>query len=66
MESEGIVSILNSFRFMQILGYLCNTCTPQYSKWAIYWHRCVQRFVSCVQLGQTLVCMKARNSIHRI
>jgi hypothetical protein len=32
MESKGIVSISNFLWFIQTLGYLGNTCTPQYSK----------------------------------
>ena len=32
MESEGIVSISYFFRFIQILGYFGDTCTPKYSK----------------------------------
>jgi len=35
-ESKGIVSVSNFLKFIQILGYLGNTCTPQYSKWAEY------------------------------
>jgi len=30
-ESKGIVS-LHFVRFIQILGYLANTCTPKFSK----------------------------------
>jgi hypothetical protein len=32
MESKGIGSISNFLQFIQILGYVANTCTPQYSK----------------------------------
>ena len=32
MESKGVVSISNFLKSIQILGYLGNTCTPQYSK----------------------------------
>jgi hypothetical protein len=32
MESKGRVSIPNFLRFIQILRYLGNTCTPQYSR----------------------------------
>ena len=31
MESKGIISVY-FLMLMHILGYLCNTCTPQYSK----------------------------------
>jgi hypothetical protein len=32
MESKGLVSVSYFLRFMQAVGYLGNTCTPQYSK----------------------------------
>ena len=32
MESKGIVSISYFLRFIQILGYFGDTCTPKYSK----------------------------------
>jgi hypothetical protein len=36
MESKGRVSISNFLRFIQTVGYLGNTCTPQCSKGAEY------------------------------